>query len=75
MIYFYLLTITLKNCSETALEIVREKIVSAEAQTPTNEAEITVLLPTLKHVNMKYTISMLNSNSFTKVLWLDKNCH
>ena len=33
-----------KNCSETALKIVRERVVSAEAQTRTNEAQVTVLL-------------------------------
>ena len=31
-----------KNCSEAAQKIVREKAVSAEAQTRTNEAKITV---------------------------------
>ena len=32
-----------KNCSETALEIVRRTAVSPETQTRTNEAEMTVL--------------------------------
>ena len=36
-----------KNCSETALKIVRKRVVSLEAQTRTNEAKITALLQTL----------------------------
>ena len=32
-----------KNCSETALKKVREKVVSLEAQTPTNEAKLSAL--------------------------------
>ena len=35
------------NCSETALKIVRKRVVSPEAQTRTNEAKITVLQQTL----------------------------
>ena len=31
------------NCSETALKIVRKKVVSVEAQTRTNQAKIAVL--------------------------------
>jgi len=31
-----------KNCSEAAQKIVREKVVSAEAQTRTNQTKITV---------------------------------
>ena len=31
-----------KNCSETALEMVRERVVYLEVQTPTNEAKIIV---------------------------------
>ena len=33
----------LKNCSETALKIVRKNVVSGEAQTRTNHAKIAVL--------------------------------
>ena len=36
------ISIDLKKCSETALKIVGERVVSAEAQTRTNEANITV---------------------------------
>ena len=42
----------LRNCSETALKIVREKVVSVEAQTPTNDATITVPQRTLTLVNV-----------------------
>ena len=31
-----------KNCSETARKRVRERVVSSDAQTPTNESKITV---------------------------------
>ena len=44
-----------KNCSETALKIVREKVVSLEAQTRTNEAKFTVL----KHTFSTYIIIIL----------------
>ena len=40
------------NCSETALKIVRKRVVSLEAQTRTNEAKITVLQQTLTHANV-----------------------
>ena len=35
-----------KNCSESSLKKVRKTVVSTEAQTRTNEAKITALLPT-----------------------------
>ena len=43
--YNYCYIIILLNCSETALKIVRKKVVSVEARTRTSEAEITALLP------------------------------
>ena len=47
-----------ENCSESALKIVGERVVSFKARTRTNEAEITV--PQRKHFNIIYLLFIAN---------------
>ena len=52
---------------KTALEVVRERVVSGEAQTRTNEAKITVLLRSLKQEKVSWIQFAQLSNTLNKL--------